>query len=213
MKSRHISISLAKALLRFKTPAAIVLAGSALCGQTRLWRSNPNIVTLQELQHSVPGAAQREMRQAERALALGREQEAIVHMKSAVRLDPAYVAARNNLAVHLLPFEPESAIGHLEEAARINPHHPILFANLAVAYCLVRKFDAAELAARRSLSLDRGGAWSRFILGMVLVDAGKLTAEALDCLEQTKDLHPAARVLLDRVSAALGGPAAVQGSH
>jgi hypothetical protein len=55
------------------------------------------------------------------------------------------------------------------------------------------------------MSLDRSGTWSRFILGVVLVDAGKLTAEAVDSLEWTKDVHPAARVLLDRILAASDG--------
>jgi tetratricopeptide (TPR) repeat protein len=145
-----ISGFLAKALLHCKAPAAILLAGSALYGQTQLWRSDPNTVTVQELWHNVPAAAQREMRQAEKALArgnvLGIDPDRISQVPDRILL----TAARNNLAFHLIPTEPESAIRHFEEAARINPHHPLLFANLAVAYCLIQKFDAAELAARRS---------------------------------------------------------------
>jgi hypothetical protein len=51
---------------------------------------------------------------AEKAIALGREQETIAHMRNAVRIDPEYVAARNNLAYRLLPTDPEIAIAHLK---------------------------------------------------------------------------------------------------
>jgi hypothetical protein len=63
---------------------------------------------------------------------------------------------------------------------------------------------SSEPRAKRQVSPD--SSW----LGFVLIQSGKLTPEALDCLERAKDLHPSARVLLDRLSAASGESDALQ---
>ena len=56
-------------------------------------------VTLQELSHSVPSRARREMEKGRQAFAKHINREALVHLLRAVENDPEYVAARNNLAL------------------------------------------------------------------------------------------------------------------
>jgi tetratricopeptide (TPR) repeat protein len=108
--------------------AAVLLAGSALFGQTNPssrprgwdhgqpahqfdWNDIPmtstapqqphdssNTVTFQALHHKVPKKALKEMKKAQRARAKNGTDEAIGHLKQAISIAPEFVAARNNLA-------------------------------------------------------------------------------------------------------------------
>jgi len=216
--------------------AAVLLAGSALFGQTNPssrprgldqrppihpvdWNDIPmtstapqqphdssNTVTVQALNHKVPKKARKEVEKAERARAKNRTDEAIVHFKLAISIDPEFVAARNNLAVlHLMTTQPEPAIAQLEEAVKIDPKNPSLFRNLTIGYSMIHNFEAAERAARLRVSLDRtGGGHARLLLGFVLIKQRKFTEEALQCFERARDEYPLAHLLAAPVLIAQG---------
>jgi tetratricopeptide (TPR) repeat protein len=131
--------------------------------------------------------------------------EAIVHFKQAILIDPKFVAARNNLAaIYLRAANPEPAIAQLEEAVKIDPHHPILFKNLTVGYIMIHNFEAAERVARVTLGLDRTGSRAPMLLGFVLVNRQKFNEEALQCFERAHDEYPLAHLLAGRVLIAQG---------
>lgn len=221
--------------------AAVLLAGSALFGQTNTssgprgwdqrqpihpfpdWNDIPvtsrgpqqphadsnvaasNTVTAQELHHKVPKKARKEVEKAERARAKNRMDEAIVHFKQAISIDPELVAARNNLAaIYLRAAQPEPAIAQLEEAAKIDPKHPVLFRNLAVGYAMIHNLEAAERAARVTVGLDRTGGRAPLLLGYVLMEQRKFTEEALQCFERARDEYPLAHLLAAQVLVAQG---------
>jgi Flp pilus assembly protein TadD len=151
--------------------STILFFGPLLSGQTAL-RSSPidaKVVTLHQLQHKVPKAAREEMDKAIKAMHEHRCDDEIEHLGNALRIDPEYVAARNNLAVCLLKNDPASAIAQLEEAIRIDPHDAILFHNLAIAYIITHKLDAAERAARSAVHLNRTDTRMRSALEVILV--------------------------------------------
>jgi Flp pilus assembly protein TadD len=163
-------------------------------------QAGSQIITIQQLRHIVPKKALKETERADKARAKDRQEEVIDHMNRAIRLDPEFVAARNNLAaLYLRINDPEPAIAQLEEAIKIDPHNPTLFTNLAIAYTEVGKFDAAERAARVTVDLDRIDGLPRFLLGITLVYQQKFTDEALQCFEQTGDGYPLAHLLAGRV--------------
>jgi len=168
--------------------------------------ASSNTVTVQALHHKVPKKARKEMEKAERARAKNRTDEAIVHFKLAISIDPELVAARNNLAVlHLMATQPEPAIEQLEEAVKIDPKNPTLFRNLTVGYSMIHNFEAAERAARLRVSLDRtGDGHARLLLGFVLIKQRKFTEEALQCFERARDEYPLAHLLAAPVLIAQG---------
>jgi len=188
--------------------AALILCGG-LYAQTDFRRTvdfreetSPTI-TFQELQHVVPRRAREEMEKAYRAKLKHNPADEIDHLRKAVLIDPEYIAARNNLGVCLLAIEPASAIVQLEEGIRINPHKGALFNNLAVGYTLIHDLWAAELAARKSIELDRTANSSRALLGAILYDQQRYSAETLALLERGCKEYPvshiyAASVLMKR---------------
>ena len=181
--------------------STILCFGPLLSGQT-VFQSHPigaNVVSLQQLQHKVPKAARKEMEKAEKARLQQRRDDAVEHLRNALRIDPEYVAARNNLAFCLVQDDPASALAQLEEAIVIDPHLAVLFHNLAIVYVLSQKLNAAERAARSGVDLDRTSTRTRTLLGVILVLEHKYTAEALADLERGKQEYPMAGLLVAQV--------------
>jgi tetratricopeptide (TPR) repeat protein len=156
-------------------------------------RSNgSNLVTVQELRHVVPKAAQAEFAKWKTADSKGRMDQAIDHLYRAVAIDPEFVAARNNLAVRLMETDPKRAIAEFEEAIKIDPHQPNLWGNLAVGYAMQDQFAEAERTARVAARLDRTSLRPQIVLGVALVEQHKYTPEALECLERARKEYPVA---------------------
>jgi tetratricopeptide (TPR) repeat protein len=159
-----------------------------------------NTVTVHELRHAVPKKAQKEMEKAEKAHLQERKDEARDHLNRAIVFDPEFVAARNNLAaLYLTEGNGEAAVEQLEEAVKIDPRNPVIFANLTLGYTMSHKLDAAELAARETLLLDRTSVRAHLFLGLVLVEKQRFTDEALQCLERAREEFPLAHLLAGRV--------------
>jgi tetratricopeptide (TPR) repeat protein len=195
--------------------AAIVFAASALAGENPsggeiVWpqtpqndlavpnttRSPENLVSAQELQHRVPGKAQKEMEKARKALSNEQLDEAIDHLKQVISIDPEWVAARNNLAVvYLTHSNVKLGVEELEEAVKVAPRNPTLFTNLTVAYHQAHRLDDAERAARLAVNLDRTSFRPRMLLGVVLMEKRKFTDETLQYLRRSIPDYPLAHLL------------------
>ena len=184
---------------------AAVIACQSLCAQTgirpaREFHEDTSLtITLQELRHAVPREAQAEMEKAYKAALKHQAEQELEHLKKAVLIDPEYVAARNNLGVCLMPIEPASAIAQLEEAIKVNPHKGLLYNNLAIAYVLIHNLEAAERAARIAMEMDRTTNRARGLLGLVLYQEHKYTAEASTLLERASDEYSTAHVFAAQV--------------
>ena len=158
------------------------------------------VVTIQELRHKVPGKALREMGNAEKAHQRKQPVEAISHLKRAILIDPEFTAARNNLAIEYFNMSNvEPGIEQLEEAVRIDPHNPALFTNLSIGYKLIEHLHEAERAARAAVDLDPTDAKPSMVLGLVLVEEGSFSPEALQCFERARDEFPLAHLFAGRI--------------
>jgi len=180
---------------------AILLFGPLLSGQSAIpvTTIEEKIVTLHELQHQVPRAARVEMAKGCEDMLKHRRDQAIQHLTKAVRIDPEYVQARNNLAVSLIREDPEAAIAQLKSAIDIDPHMAFLYYNLAITYLSLKRLEDAERAARFSVGLDRTNTRMRTLLGIVLALEQKYTVEALADLEPGRQQYPVAGMLAARV--------------
>ena len=124
-------------------------------------------VTLQELSHSVPSRARREMEKGRQAFAKHFNQEALVHLLRAVENDPEYVAARNDLAVvYMRKGNADAAVSQLNAAVQLDSYRAVLFYNLAVGYWMLNRYSDAEGAARTAVRLAPSLDSARAILGI-----------------------------------------------
>jgi Flp pilus assembly protein TadD len=102
-----------------------------------------------------------------------------------------------------MSIEPASAIAQWEEAIRVNPLKGLLYNNLAIGYVMVHNLELAERAARMALELDRTTNRARALLGLVLYQEHKYTAETYALLERSSNEYAmthvfAAMVLVDQ---------------
>jgi tetratricopeptide (TPR) repeat protein len=163
------------------------------------------VVSVQELEHKVPHKAASEYEQADKARATGNLAGSIRHLETAVKIDPEFVAARNNLAaLYLLNQQVGPAVAQLEECIKLDPNDYMPASNLALAYMIERDLPAAERTARRGVELDHTGTRSRLILAMALLMQDKFTPEALGLLKRAEQDFPQAQLLSARIYAAHG---------
>jgi Tfp pilus assembly protein PilF len=188
---------------------ATLIICQSLCAQTGLpptkeFRDDTAAtVTLHELRHVVPREAQTEMEKAYKAGLKHQSEQELEHLKKAVLIDPEYIAARNNLGVCLMAIEPVSAIAQWEEAIKVDPRKGLLYNNLAIGYVVIHNLEHAERAARMALELDRTTNRVRALLGLVLYQEHKYTAETYALLERSSNDYAmthvfAAMVLMDQ---------------
>jgi tetratricopeptide (TPR) repeat protein len=158
------------------------------------------IVTTQQRTHVIPKKAIKEMIAGENARAKQHNDQAVLRMNNAIRLDPEFVSARNNLAVLYLRLNnPEPAVAQLEEAIKIDPRNPATVINITVGYICVKRYEAAARTAREALALDRGDNLPKLLLGAALVLQGKFTEEAYRCLQGNGDQYPLSHFLIARI--------------
>ena len=162
-------------------------------------------VTLQELSHSVPSRARREMEKGLQALAKHMDQEALVHLLRAVENDPEYVAARNNLAaVYMSMGNTDAAVGQLKAAVQLDSYRGVLFNNLAVGYWMLNRYSDAEGAARTAVRLAPSLDSARAILGIALFQQRKYTDETLRYLSGSGADYPFIRLMCAQILVAQG---------
>ena len=163
-------------------------------------KNTTGAVTLQELEHVVPKSARAENDKAAKAMLKHDWKNALGHLRKAIAIDPEFVEARNNAGICLFFSDPVAANVEWEEAIKIDPHKGVLYKHLAVANAAIRNLEAAERSARIFLALD-GTNEARALVGLVLHEEEKYTAETLGLLERSAADYPiahffAARVLL-----------------
>jgi len=120
-------LALIAGLPLFAQPAAAPYL-APIQAETRAMTTTPqqaaeDSVTLNELSHSVPSRARREMDKGLQAFAKHIDQEALVHSLRAVENDPEYIAARNNLAiVYMRMGNPDAAVSQLKAAVQLDSY-------------------------------------------------------------------------------------------
>ena len=95
----------------------------------------------------------------------------------------------------------KAAIGHFEAALATLPNLALLHCNLGTAHFVDGDLLAAEARYRRAISLDPGYGNAHFLLGRLLLQAGRRD-EARTCLQQARRLlpdHAGVKVALEQV--------------
>jgi len=149
--------------------------------------------------HEPTRAARKAALKGEHFTKKNRHEEAVAQYREAVKLDPLYYEAWNNLALEL------EAAGQLDEAVatfrrmiQSTPEHVLGFTNLATLLSRQHKFAEAELVARQALKTHAYSFKANYTLAVVLLNEGKWNDEAKIKLEYAQVKYPEAKSLLSK---------------
>jgi tetratricopeptide (TPR) repeat protein len=159
-------------------------------------------VSVRDLQ--LPAGAIKEFRRSEKCVGSGDFSGAVAHLQKALKADPQFVEAHNNLGASLMQLQRyEDAIGEFETAIGLDSKMEAPYRNKSLSLFLLRRYPEAEAAARRALQINPEHRASRYTLGRALAAEGSSSAEAerllRDSLSEFPDARlPLAQVLLNR---------------
>jgi tetratricopeptide (TPR) repeat protein len=173
-----------------------------LPGKPKVGPSGDATVSIRQLQHKVPGEAQREFGKGQAASTKGDQSNALNHFRKAATLDPEFADAFNGVGVTYAALgQLQQAADQFQKAIDLVPEHPAAAANLSIALCKLAHYHEAAEIARRALKLDPGLLKIRYVLGISLVTEGGNKAEALDNLQRAAAEIPKAHLLAAKLLA------------
>jgi TolB-like protein/Tfp pilus assembly protein PilF len=123
---------------------------------------------------------------------LGRHDQAIANMRRAIELNPSDADAHATFA-NVLVFAgcAGEALEELETAMRLNPHYPGSYMQfLGRAYFTQRRYEEAETAFERAVTVNPGWPWAHLVLAATRAALGKLE-EAEAEVAEARNISPA----------------------
>ncbi|MCE9557014.1 MAG: tetratricopeptide repeat protein [Planctomycetes bacterium] len=112
-------------------------------------------------------------------LGLDHKEEALVHYREAVRINPDYAEAHNNWGTTLLALgRIDEALAHFQEAVRINPDYAKAHLNLATALARLGRMDEALPHCQKAVQINPNSADAHLNLGTALGNMGQLQGAA-----------------------------------
>jgi len=165
-------------------------------------RPAAGVISVARLRHKVPPKAERAFRQAVKAQEAGDSGQSLAHLQEAVRIDPDYMEAHNDLgARYMSAGQFDRAAEEFERAVSLDPSATGTLLNLAGAWFALRRHEEAEAAARRALRQDTHSLRGYYLLGFTLMVQQKYGDETLQAFQRAASKYPnahlaAAEVLL-----------------
>jgi tetratricopeptide (TPR) repeat protein len=158
-------------------------------------RSKDSTVSLQQLTHKVPPAAQKAFQKGEQAAAKHNLEQARALFLQAVTIDPEYADAFNELGateagLHNLP----QAANEFQKAIDLVPEHRLALPNLSIVLAQMKRFHEAGQVARRALRVVPAAGRIHYILAVsLLADHGDID-ETIQQFERAAADVPSAHV-------------------
>jgi tetratricopeptide (TPR) repeat protein len=194
----------ARRLAGITAAGTVLVAIACSSAQVRYWRDSITLYT-----HSLAAAPDPPLLHYNLALLLsarGETAEAIRHNREAVRIDPTYAEAFNNLGANLAVLgRLDEAIQNYREALRIEPDNARAHNNLGRALEDERHLDEAIQQYREALKIHPGYALAHFNLARTLHARGQLEeaiAHYREAVRLSPDFAPAQRALRSALQAA-----------
>lgn len=127
-------------------------------------------VSFYKLTHKIPAKARTEFRKGVLASLAGDDNPAEEHYRKAIKIDPGYLEARNNLGARLMvQTKWMEAIEQFESARQLDPTSSSVHSNLGVAYLHLRDFAKAEKEGRLASTLDPTAGKPHYVVGMAML--------------------------------------------
>jgi tetratricopeptide repeat protein len=148
----------------------------------------------------LPAGALKEFRRSEKCVGSGDFPGAVQHLQKALKADPQFVEAHNNLGASYLQLSRyEDAIGEFGAAIALDEKMAAPYRNMSLALFSLRRYSEAETAARKALTLSPQQKAAQYSLGRALAAEGSTSPEAEQLLRGTLGEFPDARLSLAQV--------------
>jgi tetratricopeptide (TPR) repeat protein len=148
----------------------------------------------------LPAGAIKEFHRSEKCVGSGDYSCAAEHLQKALRADPKFVEAHNNLGASYLELSRyQDAIAEFEAATALDEKMVAPYRNMSLGFFLMRRYVDAEAAARRALAIDPDHKPARYSLGRALAAQGSVSPEAERLLRESVNDFPEARLSLAQV--------------
>lgn len=155
-------------------------------------------VSVRSLQ--LPPGAIKEFRRSEKCVGTGDFSCAAHHLEKALRVDPQFVEAHNNLGASYLQLSRyQDAIGEFKAAIALDEKMAASYRNMSLALFTLRRYAEAETAARQALTLNPKQKAAQYSLGRALAAEGSASPEAEQLLRGSLTDFPDARLSLAQV--------------
>lgn len=155
-------------------------------------------VSVRNLQ--LPAGAIKEFRRSEKCVGSGDYGCAVQHLQKALKADPEFVEAHNNLGASYLQLSRyQDAIGEFEAAIALDEKMSAPHRNMSLALFSLRRYSEAETAARQALTLNPQQKAAQYSLGRALAAEGSVSPEAEQMLRGSLSEFPDARLSLAQV--------------
>jgi hypothetical protein len=155
-------------------------------------------VSVRSLQ--LPAGAIKEFLRSERCVGNGDFSAAAQHLQKALRVDPQFIEAHNNLGASYMQLQRyKDAIAEFQAAIALDAKMEAPYRNMSLSLFLMKRYPEAEAAARQALTLNPEHKAARYTLGRALSAEGSVSAEAEKLLRESVGEFPEARLPLAQV--------------
>src|SRR5215472_10045648 len=160
-------------------------------------RSADSTISLRQLNHKIPPAAQKAYAKGEQAAARKNHLQAAEAFREAIAIDPELVDAYNELGASEVALgDLPHAAEHFQKAIDLVPEHPLALPNLSIVLAKMRRFHDAGATARRALKVAPGSCQVHYILALSLLMENGDSDEALDHLQRSAAEVPKAHLVI-----------------
>ena len=158
-------------------------------------RSGESTVSVRQILHKIPAAAQKMYAKGRSAAGKGNYPQAVEYFLRAVSIDPEFADAYNDLgASYAAQGKLPQAVEQFQKAVNVVPDHPLALTNLCIALSKSGQAREAGEVARRALKVSPGNARVHFILAASLAAGGGGPEEVLDHLQRAAAEIPRAHL-------------------
>lgn len=155
-------------------------------------------ISVHDLQ--LPGAAIKEFHRSEKCVSSKDYPGAIEHLQKALRIEPVFVQAHNNLGASYMELERfQDAISEFQKAIELDPKMEAPYRNMSASLFELGRYPEAEAAARQAVALSPQHPAARYTLGRALAAQGSTSTEAEKLLREALPEFPLARLSLAQV--------------
>lgn len=157
-------------------------------------------VSVAQLRHKIPRAAQKLFERAYRVAKKGDHAGAAVELEQAIGRDPEFAEAYTNLGVEYGQLgRLDAAAAMLRRSLDLDPHSSMGHYNLAVALFRVGDLAGAEQSAQHAVEQSPENAWAHLLLGGLLWRKEGTRGDGLRHIEFAARRLPKAKELLQRI--------------
>jgi tetratricopeptide (TPR) repeat protein len=171
----------------------LTIAASAL-----LQAQSDFVVSARALRYKPARVALKEFNQGMRSVRKGLPEEAAAHFTEAVRINPDYVDALQQLGIaQAAQGATEQSLDTFLKASALDPESGPLRFNVALTLARLHRMADAEPYARQAVQNAPWFVDGQYLLGITLVAQNKLTPEAAAALRRAAGQFAEARAALD----------------